>query len=525
MWEHSHGLIIDSEGVEYARLAQNLRSGHGYVGIFNNGIQLNFPPLYPLLIAGLSFLLPSFELSARVINVVLGALPVIPMFKLAERIYGVGVAILVAVLVSFHPLLIARSVLCCSETPYLTILMGGIYYVIRWVDEHATKSSILAGIFFGLAYLIRPEAFVIVGAIAGAALLSTLFVRNRRPVLLGALSLTGVFLLLASPYIFFLSVNSGKFRIEGKGSIVYAWGKKVSTGMTYTEATTKIGDDLSDEGIFMKSNYEALNAAPYSLRDLALFILRTSPRSLKKIYESLANYEAGGAPLLFFLAVIGLLRSPWDLKRALHESILLITGLAMVLTLLTLQWYWPRYFHALLGLLILWAGKGAQELGHWAHDTVASVSAHNATPKLVGRAVQWAAILSVIALSLRAVPLENEFREQMLTEHKQAGEWLAKYSPGSKWIMDTSLVPTYYAGGGLMYLPFASSDPALRYIAKKKPDFIVLLEDTKLSRPYLAKWFDEGIPDKRAELIYDVGDSHHVRIKIYRWKSTFNQSS
>jgi hypothetical protein len=76
-----------------------------------------------------------------------------------------------------------------------------------------------------------------------------------------------------------------------------------------------------------------------------------------------------------------------------------------------------------------------------------------------------------------------------------------------------------------MYLPFASSDPALRYIAKKKPDFIVLLEDTKLSRPYLAKWFDEGIPDKRAELIYDVGDSHHVRIKIYRWKSTFNQSS
>jgi hypothetical protein len=60
----------------------------------------------------------------------------------------------------------------------------------------------------------------------------------------------------------------------------------------------------------------------------------------------------------------------------------------------------------------------------------------------------------------------------------------------------------------------------LRYIAKKKPDFIVLLEDTKLSRPFLAKWFDEGIPDKRAELIYDVAGSHRVRIKIYHWKES-----
>jgi hypothetical protein len=48
----------------------------------------------------------------------------------------------------------------------------------------------------------------------------------------------------------------------------------------------------------------------------------------------------------------------------------------------------------------------------------------------------------------------------------------------------------------------------------------VLLEDTKLSRPYLAKWFDEGIPDKRAELIYDVAGSHRVRIKIYHWKES-----
>jgi len=80
------------------------------------------------------------------------------------------------------------------------------------------------------------------------------------------------------------------------------------------------------------------------------------------------------------------------------------------------------------------------------------------------------------------------------------------------------LIPTYYANGSLMYLPYASSDLALRYIAKEKPDFIVLLEYAKGELPYLAQWFDHGIPDQSAELIYDQGDRQHERVKIYRWR-------
>jgi hypothetical protein len=52
---------INSEGAEYARIAENLRNGVGYVGIATPGAQVNFPPLYPLLIAGTSFLTHSYE--------------------------------------------------------------------------------------------------------------------------------------------------------------------------------------------------------------------------------------------------------------------------------------------------------------------------------------------------------------------------------------------------------------------------------------------------------------------------------
>jgi hypothetical protein len=110
----------------------------------------------------------------------------------------------------------------------------------------------------------------------------------------------------------------------------------------------------------------------------------------------------------------------------------------------------------------------------------------------------------------------SEFREAMRTDRKVAGQWLAQHSPRPKWVMDTSLL-TYYAGAGLMYLPYCSSNIALRYIAEKKPDFIVLLRDSRKSTPYLAQWFDEGIPDPRAKLIYDKGDRSRERVKVYRW--------
>ena len=65
-WAMTHGQAIENEGAEYCRLAENLVGGNGYRGIVaNSGIQLNFPPLYPLLIAIPSLALKSSELAGR----------------------------------------------------------------------------------------------------------------------------------------------------------------------------------------------------------------------------------------------------------------------------------------------------------------------------------------------------------------------------------------------------------------------------------------------------------------------------
>src|SRR5271166_1212128 len=65
---------IESEGAEYAKIAENLRNGVGFVGLVSSGPQVNFPPLFPLLIAGASFVTHDYESAGRLVALVMGAL-------------------------------------------------------------------------------------------------------------------------------------------------------------------------------------------------------------------------------------------------------------------------------------------------------------------------------------------------------------------------------------------------------------------------------------------------------------------
>src|SRR5215472_11868429 len=78
---------IESEGAEYVRIAENLRKGVGYVGIFTPGTQLNFPPLFPFLIYWASFVTGNYEAAGRLVCLLLGALLPLPVFGIASRLF------------------------------------------------------------------------------------------------------------------------------------------------------------------------------------------------------------------------------------------------------------------------------------------------------------------------------------------------------------------------------------------------------------------------------------------------------
>jgi 4-amino-4-deoxy-L-arabinose transferase-like glycosyltransferase len=517
-WAVRHGLAIDQDGAEYARIAQNLLAGRGYVGIFDRGPQLNYAPLYPLMIAGVSLVLRSTELAARAINIAFGAALVIPMFKIAERLYGRRVAGTVTALVVFHPALIALAASTYAEGPYLTLLMSGLLFLMKWVADRRIGAGIAAGGLFGIAYLVRPEAFVFAGGFVTAGLAAALFTRERRATLFGALALAATFAVVASPYVAFLTLTTGRFRIEGKGAIAYQWGRRINGGMTNQEAGWGIGEDLSDQGTFMRSQLGVVNSTSYTVRDLQVYLLKNARREVGVIHHTIVDEEALGSPILFALAVIGLFGAAWDRRQAALNGVLLAMVGMVALTLFTAPVPYFRLFYPLVGPLLIWAGKGADDLRIWGGATVASLSHNERVVHTGGAVLKWAAIGLLLMVSLRALPNLGQFKDSLAWERARVGRWLAPQLRGHTWVMDTGVQVAYYAGADMIYLPRATSDLALRYIAARQPSFIVLHSGTtEGALAYAPRWFDSGIPDKRAILVYDQGAPPQERIKIYRW--------
>src|SRR5262249_30083269 len=144
-WAVLFNRSMEQEGIEYCRIAENLLSGRGYVGIFNNGTQLNFPPLYPVLIAAVSAVVRNSAIAARIINIAFGAALVIPVCWIAQRLYGRRVAVTAAVLVVLHPVLIAGGASTYAEGPYLTLVMVGVACLIKCVLDNRPRASLAAG--------------------------------------------------------------------------------------------------------------------------------------------------------------------------------------------------------------------------------------------------------------------------------------------------------------------------------------------------------------------------------------------
>lgn len=141
--------MIDTEGAEYARIAQNLLAGVGYVGIATEGQQLFFPPLFPFLIAAVSLLTGDAEVAGRIVSVVMGSLLVVPVYLIARRMYNERIAIVGAALVGAHPLLVQFSTTVHCEPTYLTLVLTAIYMAMRAMDSPTPRNLFIMGGFTG----------------------------------------------------------------------------------------------------------------------------------------------------------------------------------------------------------------------------------------------------------------------------------------------------------------------------------------------------------------------------------------
>ena len=529
---------IDAEGAEYARLAENLRAGLGYVGIDMPGKNLMFPPLYPILIAGLSFIIPSVEVSARLLSVVLGAATTLPAFLLARELFDSRVGKVAALIVSVHPLLVHFSATACSEALFIFLVTSASYVACKAIYAPQARYSAAAGALFGLAYLTRIEGAPLIG-IAFVVFLAVSYRRYRqhcfpmallaRDVCRGFL-MPAVFLLIAAPYIIFLHTETGQWRLEGKSPLNIQTAQRIVLGNENTwKVQYEVDRDLNERGIWIRPYNDTIGTAHLDLVNIARYIAaKIQSKSILWLGGTILGVTpdgvAFGTPLFFLLSVIGLLFSIGkQVKIAGQYLLLAFVGTFLFQALLIVN-HNVRFLIVLIPTMAVWAAAGSVVLYAWVRQMSAATLSYNyfaarSTNALIGAAVGMI-VVACHAVALGRPPMS--WFDERWRPVVEAAQSLAEAKQRKRPVLVGSNTIAFYANADYSPFPYADEETALRYFDKRGVKFFVLTQTMGQIQqaPYLASWWAHGISSRAAVLMGEVNGGEKVR--FYRWRQESN---
>jgi len=514
-WLNANPVMIENEGGEYARLAENIFNRVGYIGT-QTGTQLLFPPLYPLLTSLLIGLVGDSEVAGRLVSLLMGSLLFIPIYLIITTIYTRKVAFVGAILVAFHPYLIEISTTVLSEATYLFFMGWALYGGISALYEPSKRKMVYSGLAWGLAYLVRTEGSLgLLITLSMIVMVQFLEQRPWRKIATNALCLVGTFLLLIAPYLLFLYFTSGQLRFENKSLIVYTISERMLSGMSYQEAALAIDHELKQVGPELNNSTFVLTAQEtFSVGRFFSFLSHFYYPNAKNIFQLLITLAT---PLVILLVPLGLFRRAWHRKRMVSELYLLTFFGATLFLLLSIAFTHERYVTSFLPILLIWAAMGTVEIADWLQRTVANLNKVFAERFPISKMALG--LLLALLLLLFFIRTERVLAQQRMDyaqlSQRNAGLWLREQMPGPKVVMSTDTATAYYSGSTWAPFPYATDEVRLAYVEELQPTFIVLYGAiVGERRPDLLQWYQSGIPDAKAQLIYHVGDA-----QIYRWKA------
>ncbi len=525
LWWFAYVEVIENEGVVYARLAQNLLSGEGMIGIFG-GRDVMFPPLFPALIGLVALVTGSEELAGRVISLLCGTALVGVLYALTRHVFNARAAIVVGALAAVHPLLIALSVSVYSEGPWIFLTLWAAYCLVRSFTSASAKPLLAAGLIAGCAYLVRPEGLAFIASFA-IALLTVGALQRRTPIEI--VRTTGLFLaasvVVALPQIVYLSSLAGGFRWEGKSAYNNVTNERIRTGMTVVEATRGLDANGHPTGVNLNLHLDQavqLRQPSASAGSLVGTLLADPVERTKRIARQTLTSNFISAPWVFALGFIGVVLTPWWRTRFFEGTTLIGVSLLQGLLLFSVDFAWTRYFFCLTPLLLMWSGAGLEGIATRVSTLLFRRRAGLRRVAAYGICLCVGAAMALAAFEpVRAVGDLSQADDRV---GKEMGQWMAADArlhavTGRPIVMGIALNSTYYAGGTMRYLPFAKEDAALAYVHRMQPHYLVLREsDVKLQQtPYAGHWMQRGIPDACAALARDEWSSSNERARVWRW--------
>jgi 4-amino-4-deoxy-L-arabinose transferase-like glycosyltransferase len=524
IWIHYWPRSIESEGVYYASIAGNLLSGRGYVGIRPVGKLLLYPPLYPTLIAAAMSVVKNAELAGRVVSVVFGTLWIVPMMLIAADAFDEAAGIITGIFAALSPPMIAISGTVQSEPVYIAFQAAGIYFALQ-VWRRSKLAAALAGMSFGLAYLARPEASIYV-------VLTALFVlwRGRDRFQLKQVAyLVLAFGLTILPYVTWLSVQTGRPRIEAKSVANYVEARGWAQGLPPGEIFFAVDSYLNEVGLSNQSDLATIRQTKLSIPRVVWLGMHGAQKNVRSLLTTILESRLFGGALFILLVGIGALSVSTDREALIRRAFLFVACAASIVPLFSLHAFHDRFVFPFLTFLLPFAGSGVVRLFESVRTILANLADgdHRLTLCSTPLAACAAGVILVACLTLEAhtmLHLETEVRlqPQDITVRRgdpfvnQIGNTIRGFNLKHPLVMDANPAISFYADATDWPLPYCDSDTAVRYIEKTKPDFVVLQTSNSDTFPYVGAWMKTGLPDRTAQLVFTGTDPDGSGVQIYR---------
>jgi hypothetical protein len=478
----SRTAILSPVGTELIRHAQLLEKGawrDGVVGSVDH-------PVYPLAIAGAHALRggdgpEAWQTAAQLASLLAGVLLVIPLYLVANELFGPRPAWLAVYLFLLAPRVgpILADVL--SEGTFLLFWCSGLYAALRFLRKGSFGWLPLVLVFGGLAYLTRPEGLLLPTALVASLLLIPLLRSTRLNwprwwVAVGLMVLGSV--LVVGPYV---AVRGG---IATRPAVARLLGLLPRSPADAIERARPLPPDQSE----LETYAEGLKAVGESVRDLV-------------------------TPWLLPLAVVGLIGAFRPLapraRVALMLGLILAASLvALVRLYATCGYCSPRHVLAPGLVLIAAAAFGLQRL--LGAVSISGRSLGLGEGRFTAGPAVWCLVLA--AYTAASVPTLVRPINQPMVGYRDAGAWLATQSAAPGAVADATGWSMFYSqrpGHTFATLGEAPADDQIRWVVVRQAHLVgpwwycQIFRDLVGRREPVAVFPSELKPDESRVLVFD----------------------
>ena len=495
-----HGQSIDKDGAEYARLAQNLHDGHGYLGM-RGWYSTEFPPLYPSLIALALLFVGDAQTAGELVAVLCSTALVAFTWLLTREIGGTRAAFAAGAFVAVTPLLFFISTAVLADAPFEAGIVAGAWLLVRALGRDSLRDGLFALIAFTLAGAARPEGLALLAV--ASVILAVGALRRHRPVRVALVPVVAGAMLVAAN-VGFTALVTGQPTLEGKAAINMALAEGLRTGKSYLAVANAVDANGTPIGPEVDPRFYEPGATPplLPLGERIALMAQAEVRHVADVATVLSHGDCGYGLLLpfAFVGALSLRTTPGRRRNLLALAVILAT---LYLPLAFVWHFWARYAAAFVPFVAVLAALGVMGL-----DGVRR-SAHL---RRLGIVVAGLFVVIALANDVRIMRAQGE-----IAPEREAGDWVAAHARGPH-VVDVSDRVAYYGNATWSPLPYGSPAAARAYLERLDPTFIVI--DSRRASQYgpLAPWFDAEPPRDRTALVHVVANNDGSTLRIYRWE-------